>query len=154
MTHLGEVSYCCIDAPLEEHASASPRVSGLPSVIDRMHCAQGLDDAKPILQATPVSLAARHFDPLAAAMKVAAPAKRHKSGSIVGIGSFLSIASADSGGPMANGSLAGLAHSGTKILGNVLHDLHVVLSSRLTQLAVVCSKYVWTERRSNNWLQQ
>ena len=59
-------------------------------------------------------------------MKVAAPGKRHKSGSIVGIGSFLSIASADSSGNNANGSLAGLAHSGTKLLGNVLHELHVV----------------------------
>lgn len=90
---------------------------------------QGLDDAKPILQATPVSLTARNFEPLAAAMRVAAPAKRHKSGSIVGIGSFLSIASADSSGQNGNGPLAGLAHSGTKMLGNVLHELHVVHSS-------------------------
>lgn len=87
---------------------------------------QGLDDAKPILQATPVSLTGRHFAPLAATMKVSAPAKRGRSGSIVGIGSFLSIASADSGGNQGNGSLAGYAHTGTRILGNVLHDLHVV----------------------------
>lgn len=87
---------------------------------------QGLDDAKPIIQATPVSLSARAFEPLAAAMRIAAPAKRHKSGTMVGLGSFLSITSADSGGHPPNGTLSGIAQTGTKMLGNVLHDLHVV----------------------------
>ena len=85
-----------------------------------------MDDAKPILQATPVSLTSRAFDPLEAAMKVSAPAKRHKSGSIAGIGSFLSIASVDSSGQNGNHPLAGFAQTGTKMLGNVLQELHVV----------------------------
>ncbi len=46
---------------------------------------------------------------------------------MIGIGSFLSMASTSdshSNGP----SFAGLARSGSKMLGNMLHDLHVVLS--------------------------
>ena len=86
---------------------------------------QGLDDAKPIIQANPVSLMAREYEALAAAMRVGLPARRHRTGSVANIGSFLSIGSGDSqhSGTLGNGTLHALARTGSRLFGSILGDL-------------------------------
>ena len=89
-------------------------------------CLQGLDDAKPIIQANPSSLSTREFEPLAAAIRVTVPPKRGKSGAHGhGNGSFLSVGSGDSNNSslISGHPLTSLARTGSKLFGSLLADI-------------------------------
>ena len=96
---------------------------------------QGLDDAKPIIQANPVSLMAREYEALAAAMRVGLPARRHRTGSVANLGSFLSIGSGDSqqSGMLSNGPLHALARTGSRLFGSILGDLPPLVCSSMSE---------------------